>query len=233
MTSRASFRPDVSAILAMLFVTGCAQGTMGVSTSTILSAVILAGDAIGARTTTTTSGSRTTTSSSRAPMPRSPAPTATASRVLTTADQYVGVPYTWGGNTPQSGFDCSGFTKYVFAKQGIQLPRTSREQSRAGQRVPLDFGAMLPGDIMLFAEPGEAISHVAIYVGSGQIIHASSGYGGVNYLDMSTYRGDWYVQNLVAVRRLTSNGRSLVQPLKSLTIPGLPFDPPDRAPAPR
>ena len=228
MTSRASPRPVVLAIV--LLVSGCAQGTMGISPSTILSAVIMAGDAIGARTSS--SDSRTTTSS-RAPIPRSPAPNATAARVLTTADQYVGVPYTWGGNTPQSGFDCSGFTKYVFAKQGIQLPRTSREQARAGQGVALDFGAMLPGDIMLFAEPGEAISHVAIYVGSGQIIHASSGGGGVGYTDLNTMRGDWFVQNMVVARRLTSHGRSLVQGLRYLTIPGLPFDPPDRSPPPR
>ena len=72
---------------------------------------------------------------------------------------------------------------------------------------------------------------MAIYVGTGEIIHSSSGNGGVNYLDLNTSRGDWYVQNMVAARRLTVNGRSHVQGLKYLTIPGLPFDPPDRAPS--
>ena len=71
-----------------------------------------------------------------------------------------------------------------------------------GQDVPLDPSAFRPGDVIFFAEPGEAISHVAIYVGNGEIIHASSAYGGVNYLDMNTSRGEWYVQNMVAVRRL-------------------------------
>ena len=227
MTSRAPIPPGSVVAFGLLLVSGCAQGTFAVSPSTVLSTVILAGEAIGARLPSSSSGSRTSPSS-RARFPASPAASATSSRVLSTADQYVGVKYTWGGNTPSSGFDCSGFTKYVFAKHGIQLPRTSREQSRAGDGVRVDPGAMLPGDIILFAEPGEAISHVAIYVGNGEIIHASSAYKGVNYLDLNTSRGDWYVQNMVAVRRLTSNGRSLVQGLKSLTIPGLPFDAPKR-----
>jgi len=207
----------------MLVLSACAQGTLAVSPGTILDGVILAGRVINSGSSSSGSTSRGG-SSSGARMPRSPAPTSAARRVLGTADQYVGVPYVWGGNTPSSGFDCSGFTKYVFAKQGIALPRTSREQVRAGQGVPLDADAMLPGDIILFAEPGEAISHVAIYVGNGEIIHSSSAYKGVNYLDLNSSRGDWYVQNMVAVRRLTSNGRSLVQSLKSLTIPGLGFD---------
>jgi peptidoglycan DL-endopeptidase CwlO len=198
MNSRVRVRPVVVVPLSLLILAACAQGTYSVSPGTIISTVILAGEAVsrsGSRTTTTSGGSR-------ARMPRSPAPTAVARRVLDEADRYVGVPYVWGGNTPQSGFDCSGFTKYVFAKQGIGLPRTSREQARVGRGVPLDFGAMLPGDIMLFAEPDEAISHVAIFVGSGRIIHASSAMGGVHYLDLDGDRAGWYLQNLVAVRRL-------------------------------
>ena len=235
MTRSAPAQPRLASALALMFLTGCAQGTLAVSPGTVLNSVILAGEVLGTHTSTSSGSTttRTSTSSRARSIPRSPAASATASRVLSTADQYVGTRYTWGGNTPQSGFDCSGFTKWVFGKQGIQLPRTSREQSRAGQGVPLDFGAMLPGDIILFAEPGEAISHVAIYVGSGEIIHSSSGYHGVTYTDLTTHAGDWYVQNMVVVRRLTSNGRSLVQSLNLLTIPGLPFDPPDRAPAPR
>jgi cell wall-associated NlpC family hydrolase len=125
-----------------------------------------------------------------------------AARVLETAHQYVGTPYTWGGNTPESGFDCSGFTKYVFARQGIRLPRTAREQAHVGDEVALDPAALRPGDLLMFAEPNEAISHVAIYVGDGRIIHASSALGGVNYLDLGGDYGAWYVQNMVAVRRV-------------------------------
>ena len=182
----------------MLVLSACAQGTMAVSPGTILDGVILAGRVLNSGSSSTSSGSSRGSSGAR--MTRSPAPTAAASRVLNTADRYVGVPYVWGGNTP-NGFDCSGFTKYVFAKNGVTLPRTSREQARVGDGVPLDFGAMRAGDLLLFAEPGEAISHVAIYVGSGRIIHASSAMGGVNYLDLDGSYGGWYVQNLVAVRR--------------------------------
>lgn len=193
-------RPIAVVPSAMLVLSACAQGTLAVSPGTILDGVILAGRVINSGSSSSSSGSGSR-GSSGARMPRSPAPTAAASRVLGTADRYVGVPYVWGGSTP-NGFDCSGFTKYVFAKNGIGLPRTSREQARVGDGVPLDFDAMRPGDLLLFAEPGEAVSHVAIYVGSGRIIHASSAMGEVSYLDLDGNRGAWYVQNLVAVRRM-------------------------------
>src|SRR6476661_5872534 len=140
-------RPIAVVPSAMLVLSACAQGTMAVSPGTILDGVVLAGRVINA---STSAGRSAGGSSTR--MPRSPNPTAAASRVLGTADRYIGVPYVWGGNTP-NGFDCSGFTKYVFAKNGVSLPRTSREQGRVGDAVPLDYGAMLPGDILLFAEP--------------------------------------------------------------------------------
>jgi len=207
MISRANTRPIVFVPLTLCVLSACAQGTTyGVSNSTILSTVIRAGEAIGA--STSSRGGSSSGSATRR-MPRSPAPSAAASRVLHVANQYVGVPYVWGGNTPSSGFDCSGFTRYVFGSQGVQLPRTAHEQAHSGQAVRVDFASMLPGDILLFAEPNEGISHVAIYVGSGQIIHASSAAGAVSYLDLATSRGDWYVQNLVAVRRLVSGARDL------------------------
>ncbi|MCY7379155.1 MAG: C40 family peptidase [Gemmatimonadaceae bacterium] len=208
MTPRLPRATHPALVSSLLLLSGCAQGMISVSPSTVLSAAVMVGEAVGAhRRSTGSSGSGESRSSGGVRIPRSPAPTAVVSRVLETADQYIGVPYVWGGNTPNSGFDCSGFTKYVFAKQGISLPRTSREQARAGQGVALDFSALLPGDLLLFAEPDDAISHVAIYVGDGQIIHASAALGGVNYLDLGGDRADWYVQNMVAVRRLTSNGR--------------------------
>ena len=206
MIARRARPPEVLATLALLLVAGCAQGMLNASPSTILNTVILAGEAIGtvagSGTTTSSSGSRTT--STRARIPRSPAPTAVAANILNDADRYVGVRYTWGGNTPQSGFDCSGFTKYVFAKQGIQLPRTSRDQAHAGRAVAVDFASLRPGDLLLFAGAGEAISHVAIYTGDVVIIHSSTAVGGVGYTDLNT-GGDWFIQNVVSARRLLAD----------------------------
>jgi cell wall-associated NlpC family hydrolase len=153
--------------------------------------------------------------------------------VLGTAEQYLGVPYRWGGSTPAEGFDCSGYVRYVYGKEGVRLPRTSREQAKAGARVASRVSSLRAGDLMLFAESRQAISHVAIYAGNGRIIHSSSSGGGVRYDALDTKRGRWFVQHMVAARRLVVDGRSLVQALELISQPNLPFDPPDGAPPPR
>ncbi|MFP7299100.1 NlpC/P60 family protein [Neobacillus niacini] len=91
---------------------------------------------------------------------------ATANSVIATAKQYLGVPYVWGGSTP-SGFDCSGFTSYVFRSVGISLPRTSRAQQNVGTRISLS--QVQPGDLVFRGSPAY---HVGIYIGGGQYIHA-------------------------------------------------------------
>jgi cell wall-associated NlpC family hydrolase len=203
VTSRLpSIAPRAAVASSLLLLSACAQGIQ-FSPAQVLSAAVMIGDAVDRSTRSGESGRSSGSGSvARVRFPRSPAPTAAAARILQAADRYVGTTYVWGGNTPSSGFDCSGFTKYVFAQQGIQLPRTAREQARAGEGVALDYSAFLPGDLLLFAEPKEAISHVAIYVGDGRIIHASSAMGRVGYLDLDGDRGAWYVQNMIAVRRL-------------------------------
>ncbi len=183
------------AVGSLLPLSACAQATLGISPESILATVIAS---IPSSIPTSTGGSAPR---GRRRIPESPPPSAEAARVLHTADAYVGTRYVWGGNTPSEGFDCSGFTKYLFAKYHVTLPRTAREQAHAGQAVAADFAALRPGDLMMFAEPGHAISHVAIYAGDGRIIHSSSSGGGVAYTDLNT-GGDWFVLYFVAARRV-------------------------------
>ena len=159
-----------------------------------------------------------------------------AARVLPTAERYLGVRYRWGGTSPKTGFDCSGFVQYVFAKHGTRLPRTSREQAALGQRVRPVWSALRPGDLVMFAEPGRRISHVAIYAGKRRIIHASGSGRKVRFDALDTKRGKWYARRLVAARRVSLRGASIVRELlaqqSSTAISSLELDPPDHAPAP-
>jgi len=146
------------------------------------------------------------------------------------------VPYKWGGTSPQSGFDCSGFVQYVFAQHGSRLPRTSREQASSGHRLPAAWSTLLPGDLVMFAEPGQRISHVAIYAGRRQIIHATASGGKVRYDSLDTERGEWFSERLVAARRVSARGEELVSTLLAElareAARRVQFDLPDRAPPP-
>jgi len=155
----------------------------------------------------------------------------TARRAVETGDEYLGVPYKWGGSTPR-GFDCSGFVKYVYRENGVNLPRTSRQMAHAGRSVPARLRSLREGDLMLFTGKKGVISHVALYAGNNQILHSSSSGHGVRYDDLSSKRGRYYVNHFVRARRVTENGRSLVQSL-ALLLKEYPFDhydPPDNAP---
>ncbi len=162
-----------------------------------------------------------------------PTTSAGSARVIGTAEEYLGVPYRFGGTSPNSGFDCSGFVQYVFARQGVQLPRTSQEQAQVGMALSPDWRAVSAGDLVMFEENGR-IGHVAIYAGRNRIIHSSSSGGGVRYDDLSTQRGEWFVDHMVAARRVTPDARGLLLDLGRgfADGPGLQFDPPDAAPKP-
>jgi len=89
------------------------------------------------------------------------------SDVVAYAKQFIGVPYRYGGSSPKTGFDCSGFTSYVYKHFGVKLPRSSRDQLKVGKSV--SRSELKPGDLVLFGNP---VHHVGIYVGNDQYIHA-------------------------------------------------------------
>ena len=105
------------------------------------------------------------------------APTGTA--VLHTARRLVGTRYRYGGESRREGFDCSGLAQYVYARHGLRLPRTTRDQANAGWWVPLD--ELRPGDLVFFSDPEKSTHHVGIVASSGTagltMVHASTSQG--------------------------------------------------------
>ena len=94
-------------------------------------------------------------------------------KIIKTARRYVGVPYRWGGESPQTGFDCSGFTMVVYRLNGLDLPRSSRQQWKVGKKI--DRRRLQKGDLVFFATTGGSrVSHVGIYTGNNTFLHAPS-----------------------------------------------------------
>ena len=111
-------------------------------------------------------------------------------RVVSESMNYLGVPDVFGGTTP-SGFDCSGYVRYVFAHAGVYLPRTADAQYDCG--YPVSTGELVAGDLVFFStyEPGP--SHVGIYLGDGEFINASSSQGVSIASLYSSYWGSCYI----------------------------------------
>jgi len=105
------------------------------------------------------------------PRDRRKALTHLRNEIVTTAKSFVGVPYRWGGTSPERGFDCSGLSMAVYHLNGLNLPRSSEAQWEAGS--PINRGRLSKGDLVFFATSGRRkISHVGIYVGEDKFIHA-------------------------------------------------------------
>ncbi|MGD8543251.1 MAG: NlpC/P60 family protein [Desulfobacteraceae bacterium] len=117
-------------------------------------------------------------------------------RIVFTAKNFLGLPYRWGGASPKRGFDCSGLTMTAYRLNGYQLPRTSREQFRAGS--PISPKALQPADLVFFAtRSGKEVSHVGIYIGDGRFIHAP-GRGKTIRIDSLSQK--YYRRRLVGAR---------------------------------
>jgi peptidoglycan endopeptidase LytE len=118
-------------------------------------------------------------------------------RLVEDASQYLGTPYKYGGSGP-GGFDCSGFTSYIYSRAGISLPRTAAGQYSVGFAV--EKSDLQPGDLLFFAGGGSGIDHVGIYAGNGQMVHSSSPRsGGVVYTPLSS---SYYANSYVGARRV-------------------------------
>ncbi|MDY0054683.1 MAG: C40 family peptidase [Methyloversatilis sp.] len=118
----------------------------------------------------------------------------------------LGIRYRFGGNTPQSGFDCSGFVRHVFSDAlGVLLPRTAVEMARVGETIPKD--ELQPGDLVFFNTLRRSFSHVGIYLGDNKFMHANSRGGSVRVDDMT---GRYWAKRFNGARRIdVDQGSSL------------------------
>ena len=119
-----------------------------------------------------------------------PAPTAAAQVAVDTALAQQGKPYVWGGAGPDS-FDCSGLTQYAYAAAGITLPHSSNMQSTLG--APVAYADLQPGDLVFFYSP---VSHVGMYIGNGQMVHAGTSGDVVKVIDLA------YMPDFNSARRI-------------------------------
>lgn len=115
-----------------------------------------------------------------------------SNQVINYALKFVGGPYVYGGNSLTNGTDCSGFTKLIFKKYGINLPRGSRDQAHVGKHVGLKN--IMPGDLVFSGYNGK-VGHVAIYIGKNKLVHALNSKVGIVVTDL-------YIMPILDVRRV-------------------------------
>lgn len=111
-------------------------------------------------------------------------------QIVDYALQFVGNPYVWGGTSLTEGADCSGFVQSVYEAFGITIPRVSKEQSAYGEPIAVEDAK--PGDLIFYAKDGE-IYHVVLYIGNGQVVHASSPQTGIKVSDVAYSQAVWAI----------------------------------------
>ncbi len=117
--------------------------------------------------------------------------------IVATALSLTGVAYRYGGDSPEEGFDCSGFVRYVYARHGIVLPRDTVSMASALPQVPL--AARLPGDLLFFQTADRPYTHVGIYMGQNKFVHAPSVRTGA--VRVSDLRAGYWWRRLTGIRR--------------------------------
>lgn len=128
--------------------------------------------------------------------PKRPPATDMGSIAARTAERFVGIPYRWGGNNVVEGMDCSGFVRAVYNLCGINIPRTSGEQFRVGEKV--EKGGLLDGDLVFFGSSAEKINHVGIYVGGGRFVHAPRR---GDEIKISTIDENYFAERFIGAKR--------------------------------
>lgn len=118
-------------------------------------------------------------------------------RLASAARHFLGLPYRWGGMSKNGGMDCSGLVKALFAELHIELPRTARDQYRAGREVAIDN--LQAGDLLFFSTDGVTPDHVALYVGNNRFVHAEKKAGRVI---ITALNQPWYFKHFFGARRI-------------------------------
>ncbi|MCL6458045.1 MAG: C40 family peptidase [Gorillibacterium sp.] len=121
-----------------------------------------------------------------------------ATKLESKVDKLIGIDYVYGGATT-AGFDCSGFTMYIFDQLGVDLSRSSKDQAKIGKTVAKDD--LRAGDLVFFETGGNGISHVGIYLGDGVFVHSASNNGVIKNRLSESY----YSKNYVTSRRVLTN----------------------------
>jgi len=121
---------------------------------------------------------------------------------------YIGTPYTWGGNDPDDGFDCSGLVSFVYREvAGVELPRTARAQRQVGKQI--DRNHLKPGDLVFFTTRGRrgGISHVGMYIGHDEFVHAPNHNTTVR---VDSLDNSYWQRHYAGARRYLDSGKTLM-----------------------
>ena len=127
--------------------------------------------------------------------------------IVRLAQAQLGAPYVFGGASPANGFDCSGLVRFVFAQVRLTPPRLAAQQARIGD--PVESSGLSPGDLLAFGER-DSVTHVGIYIGGGQFVHASSVAGKVIVSPLQRPRHE-LIKPLVGARRILASSPTAIR----------------------